>query len=44
MVRELKQTQREVEFLLEQREFDSNACSQLKALWPNGSRSNIDLE
>lgn len=44
MVREHEQVRRDVDFLLGQAELDRDVCSQLKALWPNRSRSNIDLE
>lgn len=44
MVREHEQVRKEVEFLLGQPEMDGHVCSQLKALWPNSSKSNIDLE
>lgn len=44
MVRELEHVQRVVEFLIGRAEIDRAACSQLRAMWPNGSKSNIDLQ
>jgi hypothetical protein len=44
MIREFEQVQREMDFLGEQRQIDKSACSNLRRLWPNGTKSNIDLE
>jgi hypothetical protein len=44
MVRELDQMRLIVAFLRKCPTLDKSRCAELRALWPNGSKSNIDLE
>lgn len=44
MVREFEQMQREMEFLRNQPTVDKSICSDLRQLWSNGTKSNIDLD
>lgn len=44
MVREFQQMQREMDFLCDQQRVDKSVCSDLRRLWPNGRKSNLDLE
>jgi hypothetical protein len=44
MVRELDQVRAIVSFLTARPVLDRTICLQIQALWPNGGKSNIDLE
>jgi hypothetical protein len=43
MVRELEQARLDMDFLAKRPEIGREACTELRALWPNGPKSNIDL-